>query len=458
LASPAAWLSEKRESFDTPNSNIKYQFNLSMSRALRLSNGELFLWLMSRQGRNDNNIRRYNLYRDPKELERVYETEAYRQSWNYRSLEPVRASILVKNKDCGQKDGLNIDQFTQALSSEGLKTEAKLGNCLCKSSWCDKCHKLYYVPTYKDRIKEFDFRKTRHIILTTDRHKFYNNLIALEEITGEKCLHAFLRKLERGKKKKIGKEWIWEFEPVKISKALAVLEFYEDGYPHWHFLIEVEKEGKEGMIGGEILHWAWSRGIVRETYFRNENHWKNIAGYFAAKGYFEKGKEYQTRLPDNIKENMNRRVRRITQYFNRKGKNIDEEIKPDMTEKEAFEEVSKYFEQIAKGQTEEKEEKDFVGYKTILEKCGQKTFISTIVNQKAVEMIVPVPFKVLKELIKPEYEPGKGYMCTIPVETIGLLEECAEWVHWSKYELDGYLYDDSIDYQTDSLGDEVMRN
>jgi hypothetical protein len=71
-------------------------------------------------------------------------------------------------------------------------------------------------------------------------------------------------------------------------------------------------------------------------------------------------------------------------------------------------------------------------------------------------MIVPVAFKVLKELIKPEYEPGKGYICTIPVETIGLLEDCAEWVHWSKYELDGCLDDDSKDYHTATLEAELM--
>jgi len=124
------------------------------------------------------------------------------------------------------------------------------------------------------------------------------------------------------------------------------------------------------MISLEMLLWAWSYGLVREEYFRNEGHWKNIAGYFAEKGYFEKGKEYQTRLPDDVKENMNRRVRRITQYYNRLGKGLDEEIKPDMTENEALKEVKKQSEQIVKDQIEGKEKKDFVGYNTIIGKCG----------------------------------------------------------------------------------------
>jgi len=272
----------------------------------------------------------------------------------------------------------------------------------------------------------------------------------LETITGKKCLRAFLRKLERGKKKKVGKEWVWQFEPIKISNALAFLEFYEDGFPHWHFLIEVEKEGKSGMISLEMLLWAWSYGLVREEYFRNEGHWKNIAGYFAEKGYFEKGKEYQTRLPDDVKENMNRRVRRITQYYNRLGKGLDEEIKPDMTENEALKEVKKQSEQIVKDQIEGKEKKDFVGYNTIIGKCGQKTYIRAIINRKNVDMVVPVPFTVLKELFKPEYEPFKGYICTTTAETITLLEDCAEWVRWDKEEICDYLYDDTEDYQEET--------
>lgn len=366
------------------------------------------------------------------------------------------SSILAINQECRRKDDFDVDQFKHALTSEGPKTDVKLGNCLCKSVWCDKCHKLYYVPQYRERIRKFNFRKTRHVILTTDRQKFHSNLVALEAITGGKCLYAFLRKLERGKKQKVGNQWVWEHEPVKIMNALAVLEFYEDGYPHWHFLIEVEKEGKAGMIGGKRLHWAWSHGIVKETYFENEKHWNNIAGYFADKGYFEKGKEFQTRLPDNIKENLNRRIRRITQYYNRKGTAINEIEKPDMTEKEAFEEVSKYFEQIAKDQSGETEKKDFVSYKTILGKCGKKTFIRTIINRKLVDMILPVPFNDLKGLIKPEYEPGRGYICTLPAAAIRLLEECAERVQYSKDELGGYLYDDSKDYQADTLKTDVM--
>lgn len=393
--------------------------------------------------------RKYIIIKGDKEL-RFEHVQGRSQSlfpFNDFGIDQCRLPILDNNQEWGQKVDLYIDDLKEALSSNGLETEVKLGNCLCKSVWCDKCYKYYYVPRYKDQIKKFDFRKTRHVVLTTDRNKFNDNIDALETITGGKRLYAFLRKLERGKKKKVGNEWIWEFEPVRFSNALAVLEFHKDGFPHWHFLLEVEKEGKEGMLGLERLLWAWTYGMVREEYFRDENHWKNLAGYFAEKGYFEKGKEYQTRLPDNVKENMNRRVRRITQYYSRKGKGIDEEIKPDITEDEAIKEIKKQSEQIAKDQIEEKEKKDFVGYKTILGKCGQKTFIRAIINRKNVDMLVPVPFKVLKDLFKPVYKPLEGYICTATVESILMLEECAEWVRWDKDELRGYLYDDTEDYE-----------
>ena len=144
---------------------------------------------------------------------------------------------------------------------------------------------------------------------------------------------------------------------------------------------------------------------------------------------------------------MNRKVLRITKYYSRKGKGIDEQIKLDITEDEVIKELEKQKDQILKDQKEQKEKKDFVGYKTIIGQCGQKTFISAIVNRKNVDMLVPVPFTVLKDLFKPVYKPLKGYICTTTIAIIIMLEECAEWVRWDKHEISGYLYDDTEDYE-----------
>lgn len=218
-----------------------------------------------------------------------------------------RLSILAHNPEYRQRyENEFVEDFKKAQESKGKEIETKLGNCLCKSSWCKKCHKLFYVPKYKEYIEKFDYRKTRHVILTVDRNKFDDYLDALQTITYKKSLSAFVRKLRKGKKIKVGDHWEWLYPPIKIKQAMAYLEFYSDGFPHWHLLIKVEGEGKAGMIGGENLHRAWKHGIVKETYFRNLDHWKNIAGYFADKGYFEKGKEYQTELPEIIKEHYGR--------------------------------------------------------------------------------------------------------------------------------------------------------
>jgi hypothetical protein len=331
-----------------------------------------------------------------------------------------------------------------------MDVETKLGNCLCKSTWCKKCHKLFYIPKYKDYIQQFDHTKTRHVILTTDREKFSDGLNALKIITDKKSLSAFIRKLRNGKKIKVGDQWEWLHLPIKMKQALGFLEFYDDGFPHWHFLIEVEDEGKASMIGGKNLHRSWTHGIVKETYFRNLDHWKSIAGYFADKGYFEKGKEYQTELPKEIKEHYGRRIRRITYYPGQK-EGVHEEERIDITE-EAFQEVAKYFDdknQDSSNKTDQKEiNKKEVNYQVILSKCGTRTYIRAIVYRRLIEIFVPVPFNLIRDLIKPVYTKGHGYVCSLTIDAIRLLEANAERIIEHR-EIQYHLFDDYDDLDDD---------
>lgn len=333
-----------------------------------------------------------------------------------------RYPILAKDTECRQRDGeLFNERLREAQAHDDRDVITKIGNCLCKSSWCKKCHKLYYIPKYKDYIQTFDFRKTRHVILTTDRGKFTDCLDALRTITEKKSLSAFIRKLRNGKKTKVGGQWVWLYEPIKIKQALAVLEFYEDGFPHWHLLIEVSGSGKNGMIGGANLHRAWKHGIVKETYFRDAKHWKNIAGYFADTGYFEKGKEYQTELPEEIKEHYERRIRRITYYPGQKD-GVYEEERPDISEAEAFAEVSKFSDGKKQEQQANDKEKRNINYKAILAQCGTKTYIKTVLHGYLLQMILPVPFKTMKEIMNPAYEAERGYVCKMNRAAIQLIE------------------------------------
>jgi len=349
-------------------------------------------------------------------------------------------SILAYNKNCGQRDENDLigDLIHEAKISEATKMPVKVGNCRCRSVWCSSCHRIYYVPKYKDDIRKFDYPRTRQVILTVDRNKFENGFEALQTITQKKAISAFVRKLRNGKKRKIGNQWIYEYEPVKASKILSVLEFYQDGFPHWHLLVEVEKEGHAGMIGGQQLHQAWPYGIVKETYFRDQQHWNSIAGYFAEKGYFEKGKKYQTELPEDIKEKMTRRVRKMV-FYPCPSNGDHEEIRADVSEDEAFREVSEYMEKKANEKADAENrvkgngaERRPISYKAILEKCGKKTFIRTDNLGWRVVMIVPLPFDAIKTMFEPVYHEGKGYLCEMTAQALGLLESNAEWIRHTR--------------------------
>ncbi len=63
--------------------------------------------------RNNKHDRRYILYRNREEFEKAFDTKAYRQSWNYISLQTHRDAILAaalkaRKADSGQRK--NVDQ------------------------------------------------------------------------------------------------------------------------------------------------------------------------------------------------------------------------------------------------------------------------------------------------------------------------------------------------------------
>ena len=104
-------------------------------------------------------------------------------------------------------------------------------------------------------------------------------------------------------------------DKVRIVDYAGCVEWYENGFPHWHIFIETEEEGRAGMIGHGRIKERWPFGIyVNEDYIKSERHWKNLTGYFNSHGYFEKGKGYQGVLPEWAKDS----VRRIRRWFGKK--------------------------------------------------------------------------------------------------------------------------------------------
>lgn len=178
----------------------------------------------------------------------------------------------------------------------------------------------------------------------------------------------------------------------------------------------------------------------------------SIAGYFADNGYFEKGKEYLTELPENIKQHYGRRIRRITYYPGQK-EGVHEEERIDVPEEEAFREVTKYFEakkQEQSKKTSQKEtDKKEVNYETILSKCGQTTYIKSVVNKRLIELFVPVTFEAIRDLINPAYIKGRGYVCSLTIEALRLFEANSSRIIEYREECH-CLFEDDIDLDEDS--------
>jgi hypothetical protein len=107
---------------------------------------------------------------------------------------------------------------------------------------------------------------------------------------------------------------VWNLRRVRgigVLDWLWIMEFHEDGFPHWHLFVEVNEVGKQGMIGEKALKKYWKGGdYVHEDYIRNKGHWDEVVGYFEKNGYFEKGKSHQGLLPSWARNRLGR-IRRF---------------------------------------------------------------------------------------------------------------------------------------------------
>ena len=123
------------------------------------------------------------------------------------------------------------------------------GSKKCRSPWDVKeCFKDW-IKHEKVKLAELDYQRTRHIILTVDLKKYESPQAALEYFQKYRPLAGLIRNLKRGKKRKEGKAWVTEYEPLIITKWRAYLEWYRNGGFHIHCLIEVGERGAAGMIG-----------------------------------------------------------------------------------------------------------------------------------------------------------------------------------------------------------------
>jgi hypothetical protein len=306
--------------------------------------------------------------------------------------------------------GFSILDILKVKSGEN-EMDVTFRKCSCSSVWCPECYKKLYVPELQAKIGNFDWSKTRHVVLTIDREKFKSGFDAIQYVHKKKSIPAFIRNLQRGKK---------PFKKISISRWLWALEWHEDGYPHWHFLIEVSEAGSMGQIGGDMLRHYWGLSTwVYETYFHNAKHFEAVAGYYGKQGYFEKGYKCQGKLPDEIRENVRRRIRRNSyvdveeRRIKRAMKMMKKKADVDSMVKVVCKDVNLFMEEVerrfrSEAEKIEKKEKNRFSYSMVLGRCGEKTIV--LINFNSVELmgVVNISYKEMKGYFPGEYKEKVG--------------------------------------------------
>jgi hypothetical protein len=320
-----------------------------------------------------------------------------------------RAFFMPKNTGDQRtvKPSPNLDFKSQITSQDGKKFLVKGIKCSCKKSWCPRCGKKTTIKRFVDRVAEWNWKFVRQIVLTVDHKKYESPEDAIKTINGKRQIANLIRNLERTKGIKV-KDWEW------------VIEWYKNGYPHWHLFLLVDKAGIAGQIGFKNVVQYWDSGYIKESYIKNEKHWKQITGYFEKHGYFDKKKAHQSRLPEWARKKKYT-IRRIGGKTEKKENRRDYEKyieKQDMIENmDWFDEVILGMELGQWFKKKGDEDKELTeGEK--LDKCGCETdlyrgrgFLKNYLGR------AKIPYKEFR-LIKGEYVSNEGYIVELDHEQL----------------------------------------
>jgi len=286
--------------------------------------------------------------------------------------------------------------------------EVKARKCKCGLVWCEQCSKGKWTKKHSEELARFDRKRTRLVTVGVSRESLEDGEAAWRYITEHRLIPQFIRNLERGKKKKEGKRWVQEFNPIKINKWKSFLEWHKDGFPHYHIFIEVEKEGAAGRIGNNRIRHYWRLGIwVHEEHFETEAHWRNQVGYFQKNGYFNKGKKHQTRLPEWALNRPGLKIKRSSGSI--KNKRSTFESVCDYFKRKRHEVVDTRTGEILnfKGYMEGTEKKT---YGERLKECGQKTWMRIKTVRGTIQGIFDIPYKEIRKNYEGEYCERVGYI------------------------------------------------
>lgn len=328
---------------------------------------------------------------------------------------PILATMKANRSD------MNLDMY------------ARVQKCACGLIWCDKCFRKGWIQKEVERLLEFDWKKTRHVILTFSRDVLKDGQDAWEYTQGRKLVANFIRNLKRGKKIKKDKKWVWKYPPVKIRKYRYFLEWHRDGWPHYHIFIEVEDEGKEGMIGQAFIHYYWPCGkIIKEKPFKSLGHWRYMIGDLKKHGYFGKEKKHQTTLPKWALDRGDIKIYRSGGSISKRSQKRDaldhyidaaKERQKNLTifnvvattapakEVELISEDG--IKRVVDTETGEITVVKKKTYRDRLKDCGRKTKIKIVDAGRSIEGVFKIPYHKIVKQFKGIYIKGEGYVFKI---------------------------------------------
>lgn len=275
-----------------------------------------------------------------------------------------------------------VNPYLSSLIGE-KRCQVSIRKRRCKHSWCSSCWDRDGKRVLLDRMRGMRSGHIRSVMLSVDREKFRSGEDAFNSITEQRGLGNFIRNLERT-------------DGIKIIDWLVILQWHRDGFPHWHFIIEVEPAGRDGMIGEKILHDRWPFGqYIHEGYIRDENHWWRMLGYFNRHGYFE-GDNFQNKLPLWALQS-GQRIKRFETMKVRKNGSVQRVLRERSSNNLFNESPSSKFERRSNGR--------------IIESCGMSSHVSVnLIGDSPCwfNYTVSVPFYILFNSHDWVYIKGRG--------------------------------------------------
>jgi len=306
----------------------------------------------------------------------------------------VKAPILVKDDE-------TLWRHEKAVSFQ-------VGSKSCGVAWCKKGCDKAWIKRQSVKLGMFNWQKTRHVILTVDPFAYKNGRDAYEDIKNHRRIPELIRKLKRGKKRKVGNSWVWERKPLTVLNWIVHLEWHRNGFPHWHLLIAIDGIGWRTRIGGDVLRSLWTPGkFVYETYFKDSKHWRNLVGDFGKTGYFVSDKDHQGSLPSWAMDLPGYIIPRSSgKRVHTSGRRDDFD---DYCDKAMEEKIDLATGEILSG-FKFKVSKVKLTYREKFKGCKKSIWAKITTASEVIEGIFKIPFRDIYDRHKGTYIPKLGYV------------------------------------------------